>query len=73
MHVMMPSCGHHHPLRLEQPGRRWMGSMEWVERIGLKVELTGGLGMNEILYLLMAIVGLVALPLDLLGVVEGRL
>jgi hypothetical protein len=29
--------------------------------------------MNEIVYLMMAIVGLVALPLDLLGAVEGRL
>lgn len=68
----MPSCVHHHLLHLEQPGRRLTGSMESVERFGLKVELINGPSMNEILYLMMAIVGSVVLLLDLPGVVEGR-
>lgn len=70
---MNSSSAPHRLLRRDQPGRGWMGSMELVGRVGLKIASINSLNMDGVLYLMLEIVVWAGLVLGLLVAVEEQL
>lgn len=73
VHPLMGRCDHRHFLRPVQHDRHRQGSTELVVQPVLWIESINIRGLDRKTYLMMEIVGLVALLLDLLGVVGERL